>query len=133
MFKGGASVVVYSNSPCSSTFCLSSTFGIRWVIACFPLVCLAHLSRRLTGELIYSIGRSLPYVCVSTFSKIFSSEATGPIEAKFHMVPLWDGGTKICSIGPCLLSHDQDDRHTHLLRNQKADGIETWYEHQVFK
>ena len=39
-------------------------------------------------------------VCVSTFSSIFSSETTGPIEAKFHMEPLLDRGMKICSNGP---------------------------------
>ena len=38
--------------------------------------------------------------CMSTFSNIFSSETTGPIEAKFHMKPPWDGGTKVCSNGP---------------------------------
>ena len=37
---------------------------------------------------------------MSTFSNIFSSETTGPIEAKFHMEPPWDGGTKVCSNGP---------------------------------
>ena len=39
-------------------------------------------------------------VCVSTFSNIFSSETTGPIEDKFHMEPPWDGGTEVCSNGP---------------------------------
>ena len=39
-------------------------------------------------------------VCVSTFSNIFSSEITGPIENKFHMEPPWVGGTKVCSSGP---------------------------------
>ena len=39
-------------------------------------------------------------VCVSTFSNIFSSETTGPIEAKFHMKSPWDRGMKICSNGP---------------------------------
>ena len=38
--------------------------------------------------------------CMSTFSNIFSSETTGPIEAKFHMESLWDGGTKVYSNGP---------------------------------
>ena len=38
-------------------------------------------------------------VCMSTFSNIFSSETTGPIEAKFHMEPPWDGWTKVCSNG----------------------------------
>ena len=40
------------------------------------------------------------YVCMSTFSNIFSSETTGPIEAKFHVEPPWDGGTKVYSNGP---------------------------------
>ena len=42
------------------------------------------------------------YVCVyvSTFSNIFSSETTWPIEAKLYMEPPWDGGTKIYSNGP---------------------------------
>ena len=39
-------------------------------------------------------------VCMSTFSNIFSSETTGPIEAKFHMEPPWDGRTKVCSNDP---------------------------------
>ena len=38
-------------------------------------------------------------VCVCVFSNI-SSETTGPIEARFHMEPPWDGGTKVCSNGP---------------------------------
>ena len=36
---------------------------------------------------------------LSTFSNIFS-EATGPIEAKFHVELLWDGEKKVCSNGP---------------------------------
>ena len=39
------------------------------------------------------------YVCVLTFSNIFASETTGPIEAKFHVEPPWDGGMKVCSNG----------------------------------
>ena len=39
------------------------------------------------------------YVCMSTFSNIFSSETTGPIEAKLHMEPSWDVGTRVCSNG----------------------------------
>ena len=35
-----------------------------------------------------------------TFSNIFSFETTGPIKAKFHVEPPWDGGTKVCSNGP---------------------------------
>ena len=37
-------------------------------------------------------------MCMSTSSNIFS-ETYGPIEAKFHMEPSWDGGTKVCSNG----------------------------------
>ena len=40
------------------------------------------------------------YVLLSIFSNIFSSETTGPIEAKFHMEPPWDGGMKVFSNGP---------------------------------
>ena len=43
------------------------------------------------------------YVCMSTYSNI-SSETTGLIEAKFHMEPPWDGGTKVYSNGPSPLS-----------------------------
>ena len=39
-------------------------------------------------------------VCMSTFSNIFSSETTWPIEVKFHVEPPWDRGTKVCSNGP---------------------------------
>ena len=43
----------------------------------------------------YSIGRHPSYVVrLSTFSNIFSSEATGPIEAKFHVEALWVGERK---------------------------------------
>ena len=34
----------------------------------------------------------------STFSNIFS-EATGPVDAKFHMAPPLVGGKKVCSNG----------------------------------
>ena len=37
--------------------------------------------------------------CMSTFSNIFFSETAGPIETKFHMEPLWDGKTIVCSNG----------------------------------
>ena len=39
-------------------------------------------------------------VCMSTFSNIFSSETTRPIDVKFHVEPPWDGGTKVYSNGP---------------------------------
>ena len=37
-------------------------------------------------------------VCCQHFQT--SCEITGPIEAKFHLEPPWDGGTKVCSNGP---------------------------------
>ena len=36
----------------------------------------------------------------STFANFFSLETAKLIEAKFHMEPPWDGGTKVCSNGP---------------------------------
>ena len=33
----------------------------------------------------------------SIFLNFFSSITTRPFEAKFHMEPPWDGGTKACS------------------------------------
>ena len=44
------------------------------------------------------------YGMLSTFSSIFSSETTGPIEAKFHVESHWDKGTKICSNGPAHMT-----------------------------
>ena len=51
----------------------------------------------------YRIGRPPSSVCLSvvhTLLNIFSSETTGPIEAKFHMEFPWDGGRKVCSNDP---------------------------------
>ena len=71
--------------------------------------------------------------CISTFSNIFSSETTGPIEAKFHMAPPSDGGTKVCSNGPGNITkmaampiNGKTLKHL-LLQNQKADDLETCY------
>ena len=66
---------------------------------------LAHLSRRLTGELIgYPwIRRPSASVLVRrpfTFSNIFSSETAWPIKAKFYVEPPWEGGTKVYINGP---------------------------------
>ena len=55
---------------------------------------LAHLSRRLMGELIgYPCSGVRP--SSSTISNIFS-ETTCPIKAKFYVEPPWVGGTKVC-------------------------------------
>ena len=65
---------------------------------------LAHLSRRLIGELIVyqwsgvrrpSVRR--PSVRRPQCSKIFFSETAGPIKAKFYVEPPWVGGTIFCS------------------------------------
>ena len=39
----------------------------------------------------------------STFSN-FSLETAGPIEARFHVEPLWDGGIKVNTNGLCLMT-----------------------------
>ena len=41
-----------------------------------------------------------PWSVRPPFSKIFSSESTGPIKAKFHVEPPLAGGTKVCINGP---------------------------------
>ena len=70
---------------------------------------LAHLSRRLTGELIGypwirrpSVRRPSSSVRrpSSTLSNIFSSETAWPIKAKFYVEPPWEGGTKVYINGP---------------------------------
>ena len=69
-------------------------------------ILLAHLSRRLTGELIGYPWIRRPSVRPSsvrrpfTFSNIFSSETAWPIKAKFYVEPPWEGGTKVCINGP---------------------------------
>ena len=62
---------------------------------------LAHLSRRLTVELIgYPWIRRPSVVRPSTFSNIFSSETAWPIKTKFYVEPPWEGGTKVYINGP---------------------------------
>ena len=72
------------------------------------------------------------YVC-QHFSNIFSSETTGPIKAKFHVEPPWDGGTKLCSNGQgnmtkmAAMLYMIKILKKLLLRNQKAYDLDTWY------
>ena len=76
-----------------------SGFLMTWLRCCF----LAHLSRRLTGELIGYPWIRRPSVRPSsasvvrpfTFSNIFSSETAWPIKAKFYVEPPWEGRTKV--------------------------------------
>ena len=79
---------------------------------------LARLSQRLIGELI-------GIVCCPHSLNI--SETIGPIKIKFHM-ELWDGGMKVCSNGPGLLTKmaTMPIYGKNLLQNQKADDLETW-------
>ena len=49
-----------------------------------------------------------------------------------HMEPPWDGGTKVYSNGPGHMTKMAampiyDKNLKKLLRNQKADDLETWY------
>ena len=63
------------------------------------LLFLAHLSRRLTGELIgYPWIRRLS----SVHSHFQTSSPLKPwaIKAKFDVEPPWEGGTKVCINGP---------------------------------
>ena len=61
---------------------------------------LAHLSRRLIGELIVYPCSGVHRCGRSPFSNIFSSETAWPIKAKFYVEPPWEGRTKVCINGP---------------------------------
>ena len=41
----------------------------------------------------------------STFPNFFFLETARPIEAKFHVEPQWNGGTKVCSNGPAHMTN----------------------------
>ena len=50
-------------------------------------------------------GQGYPFTLVqchsySTFSTFFSLETAWSIEARFHVEPQWDAGTKVCSNNP---------------------------------
>ena len=60
-------------------------------------------------------------------------ETTEPIEATFYMESPLDRGTKVCSNGPGHMTkmatmpiYGKNLKNL-LLRNQKADDLETWY------
>ena len=83
----------------------------------------------------------LSSVCVCVYVNIFKqfSETTGPIEAKFHMEPPWDGRTKVCSNGAVHMTkmtamplYGKNIKNL-LLRNQKADNLEIGMHHRVLK
>ena len=80
-------------------------FGVFLTYSCrISQNILAHLSRRLIGELIEypwsGVRRpSASFVVVlrPQCSNIFFSETAWPIKAKFYVEPPWIGGTKFCS------------------------------------
>ena len=77
---------------------------------------LAHLSRRLIGELIVYPWSGVRRPSVRRrpqCSNIFFSETAQPIKAKFYVEPPWVGGTKF--LFAASGSHDQDGRHAHIL------------------
>ena len=51
-----------------------------------------------------SLSNLIPNLSDSIFLNFFSSITTKPIEAKFHVEPPWDRGTKACSNGPGHMS-----------------------------
>ena len=78
---------------CSQASCSRATLTLGYF--CF----LAHLSRRLIGELIvYQWSGVRRRRCRRPqCSNIFFSETAWPIKAKFYVEPPWVGGTKFCS------------------------------------
>ena len=65
----------------------------------------------------------------STFSNVFSLETARPIDAKFHVEPPWDWGTKVNTNGPGHMTNmaAMPTLKNLLLWNQKADDFESWY------
>ena len=72
-----------------------------------------------------------PNLSDSIFLNFFSSVTTRPIEAKFHVYPPWDGGTKVCSNGPghttkmAVIPIYGKNIKNLLLWNQTADELES--------
>ena len=101
---------------------------------------LAHLSRRLIGELIvYPCSgvrrrrRCRRRRCCPPFSNVFSSETAWPIMAKFYVEPPWEGGTKVYINGPGHMTkiaampiYGKNLKNL-LLQNQKSYDLETWH------
>ena len=88
---------------------------------------LAHLSRRLTGEVIV-------YPCSgvrrcrrrSPFSNNFSSKTAWQIKAKFFVGLPLEGGRKVCINGPGHMPI-YGKTFKNLLQNRKSYDLETWY------
>ena len=107
----------------------------------YILTFLAHLSRRLTGELIGypwirrpSVRRRPSVVRPSTISNIFSSETAWPIKAKFYVEFPWEGGTKVYINGPGHMTkmaatpiYGKNPSKIFFSRTGGGDFHETWY------
>ena len=82
-------------------------------------VLLAHLSRRLRGELIVYQSSRRPLVCesvrLSTFSNMNISETSRPIAIKFYLKHHWGGGKAALGFWPdgigTLVSMATDSSH----------------------
>ena len=84
---------------------------------------------------LYEYQRSPSFIDLSPRSlrfnifKLFSLETTMPIEAKFHVEYPWDRGTKVCSNSPGhvtnMFIYGKNLKNL-ILRNQKADDLESW-------
>ena len=55
-----------------------------------------------------------------------ASSPLKPIEAKFHMEPPWDGGTKVCSNGPGHMTK-MAVMPIYGKNLKKYSSLETWY------
>ena len=98
----------------------------------FTGMLLAHLSRRLIGEL---IGYSCSVVRPSSDPQFQTSSPKPPkppIKVKFYVEPPWVGGTKVCSLDPGHMTKMAAmpiyiPFKNLLLRNRRADFHETWH------
>ena len=70
-----------------------------WSRVC-PSTFLAHLSRRLMGELIVYRSSRRPCVRVSTLSNMNISKTDGSIATKFYLKHHWGGGLNALGFGP---------------------------------
>ena len=75
----------------------------------------------------------------STFANFFSLEKAKPLEAKCHVAPPWNGGTKVCSNGPSRMTNMAampvcGKNLKNILLNQKADEkmLKQWIFLKVF-
>ena len=110
-------------------------------IILYTIFLLAHMSRRLIGELIvYPCsgvrGRCRRCSCRRCrrppFSNI-SSETAWQIKAKLYVEPPWERGMKVCINGPGHMTkmaampiYGKNLKNL-LLQNWRADFHETWY------